>query len=887
MRDRPHTHAACVEYIAFTPVDIEEEMREAEGIVQGTLEAGPPVKAIFAGSGEMRARCRDLDWATTPLGPVEVWPASLRTATQMVLAAPTAMLLLWGPRLVQIYNDPYRAVIGTKHPRALAQPTHECWPEVVPFTVPIFDAVMQRGEAFSFTDQRLVLERHGAPAEAFFTLSYSPVPDASGAAGGILVTVFETTSQVRDRSDQKAALRDSEERYHALFTSMDEGFCVLQLIFDQHDRPTDFRYIATNPAFARQTGLGTAVGRTFREVIPDAEPSGIEAYGQVALTGEPAHFETHAAYIGRWFDIHAFRVGEPDERRVAVLFNDITERKRSEAERERLLEALEVERSRLIEVIRRAPAFMTVLRGRDYILEVANDAYQQLVRHRGVIGKPLFDAIPEARGQGFEALLDEVLATGKPFIGRGVPVSLEVHPGAAPEERFLDLTYVPLTEPDGTPSGIIALGTDVTEQLLARREVERARDRAERLQALTAALARARTLEDVADVVVADMVVALGARTGALAGRAPEADALVLLRTVGFPETVTPKVGRQALDLRSPLIECFRTQSAIWIEQRDGPDGLDIQYPMIAPIWDVLGVQSAAFVPLIAAGEAVGVISFAFERPRTFDEAERSFLLALGQQAALAIERARLFDAERVARDEAERANRAKSEFLAVMSHELRTPLNAIGGYAELMEMGIRGPVTPQQREDLRRVQTSQRHLLGLINEVLNYAKLETGTVHFDIVDVRVRDALSGAEALVSPQAQAKSLELVVHPCSPRLAARADSEKLRQILVNLLSNAVKFTDAGGRVELSCNEHDDRVEILVRDTGIGIAGDQLERIFEPFVQVRADLTRTAEGTGLGLAISRDLARGMNGDLTVSSAPGKGSTFTLTLPRGTRG
>jgi PAS domain S-box-containing protein len=416
----------------------------------------------------------------------------------------------------------------------------------------------------------------------------------------------------------------------------------------------------------------------------------------------------------------------------------------------------------------------------------------------------------------------------------------------------------------------------------ALREAEHARDRAERLQALTAALAGARTLDEVATVVVADMVVALGARTGALAGRAPEGDALLLLRTVGFPEPVAEGVQRQTLHFRSPLTECFRTRSPVWLEAREGPEGLDARFPPIAPVWDRLGVASAVFVPLIAAGEAVGVISFAFDAPRTFPPEERAFLLALGQQSALAVERARLFQAEHAARAEAERANRAKSEFLAVMSHELRTPLNAIGGYAELMEMGIRGPITPEQGEDLRRVQTSQRHLLGLINEVLNYARLETGAVHYDVADVPMRDALLAAEALVAPQAQARELALSVELCPPTLVARADAEKVRQILVNLLSNAVKFTDPGGRVELSCAHAAGQVQVVVRDTGIGIAADQLGRIFEPFVQVRADLTRTAEGTGLGLAISRDLARGMGGDLTAQSTPGTGSAFTLTLP-----
>ncbi|HEY7766984.1 ATP-binding protein [Longimicrobium sp.] len=413
-------------------------------------------------------------------------------------------------------------------------------------------------------------------------------------------------------------------------------------------------------------------------------------------------------------------------------------------------------------------------------------------------------------------------------------------------------------------------------------QAEAARDRAERLQALTAALARARTVDDVATVVVADMVGAQGAQTGALAVRTPDGEALELLRTVGFPEPVPAHVMRQRLDFRSPLTECYRTQSPVWVETREGAEGLDARYPLVAPTWDSLGVAAAAFVPLLVAGETVGVISFSFDAPRAFTPGQRAFLLAVGQQAALAVERARLFEAEHAARAEAERANRAKSEFLAVMSHELRTPLNAIGGYAELIGMGIRGPVTEQQHEDLRRIQASQRHLLGLINEVLNYARLETGTVRYDVADVDLGEVLAAAQALVGPQAQAKELSLAVARCPAGLAARADAEKVRQVLVNLLSNAVKFTAPGGRVELSCAASGSDVHVLVRDTGIGIAGDQMERVFEPFVQVRADLARTAEGTGLGLAISRDLARGMGGDLTAESTPGVGSTFTLTLP-----
>jgi signal transduction histidine kinase len=230
----------------------------------------------------------------------------------------------------------------------------------------------------------------------------------------------------------------------------------------------------------------------------------------------------------------------------------------------------------------------------------------------------------------------------------------------------------------------------------------------------------------------------------------------------------------------------------------------------------------------------------------------------------------------------AENANKAKSEFLAVMSHELRTPLNAIDGYAELLEMGIRGEMTPEQREDIGRIRKSQRHLLGLINEVLNYTRVEGGRVTYDISDVSVPDTLVECEALIAPQMFAKGLQFDVKRCEPSWTVRADPEKLRQVILNLLSNALKFTDAGGRVELECTCARGDARVIVRDTGRGIPADQVERIFEPFVQVDAGLTRTQSGVGLGLAISRDLARGMGGELTAVSEVSVGSVFTLVLP-----
>ncbi len=232
---------------------------------------------------------------------------------------------------------------------------------------------------------------------------------------------------------------------------------------------------------------------------------------------------------------------------------------------------------------------------------------------------------------------------------------------------------------------------------------------------------------------------------------------------------------------------------------------------------------------------------------------------------------------------EAEAGNRSKSDFLAAMSHELRTPLNAIAGYAELMQAGVSGPLTEAQHDQLDRIQRSQRHLLGIINDILNFSRIEAGRVSYAIGPIGMQELVESVAPMIEPQARKKRLRLTRTRCSPALTARADRSKVEQILLNLLSNAVKFTEEGGEITIACGAAGDSVWLSVSDTGIGIHEAQLESIFAPFTQVGRSLASPMEGTGLGLAISRDLARAMLGDLAAESREGKGSTFTLSLPR----
>ncbi len=480
-----------------------------------------------------------------------------------------------------------------------------------------------------------------------------------------------------------------------------------------------------------------ALGRPGSEVWAEIWPEIGPLFERVREGGPPVFAEDEPFVVRRagtgsgngaqagqhaWFTFSLSPVRDEGGEIVAVLniVSESTSRIMAERESAAARARAEQAEKRLHDVFTHAPAFMAVLRGPEHVFEYVNAAYYQLVGHRALLGRPVAEALPEIRGQGFEELLDNVLRTGTPYVGRESPVLISRDPEGEPEERFLDFVYYPITEADGTRTGVVAHGSDVTDHVQSRREAQRARA-------------------------------------------------------------------------------------------------------------------------------------------------------------------------------EAEDASRAKSQFLANMSHEIRTPINAIMGYTDLLEAGTAGPLTDKQASHLDRVRQSSRHLLTLIEDVLDVAKVEAGRMEIEVERTLAADAIAAARALVEPQAAQRNLT-VVDECSGDRATTyvGDPNRVRQILVNLLSNAIKFTEPGGEIRITCDTTDERLadldtytdgrltRIQVADTGIGISPRKIESIFKPFTQVDAGTTRARGGTGLGLTISRHLARLMGGDLTVESEPGQGSTFTLWLP-----
>ncbi|HEX2190640.1 MAG TPA: ATP-binding protein, partial [Longimicrobiaceae bacterium] len=494
-----------------------------------------------------------------------------------------------------------------------------------------------------------------------------------------------------------------------------------------------------NDAYRRVLGFKhpEALGRPGAEVWAEIWDEVAPMFARIRAGGPPVYADDAPFVIRRapappsdagagepnaWYTFSLSPVRDEAGDVVAFLnvVSETTGRVRAERAREAALAAAERAEARLREVFAHAPAFLAVLRGADHVFEYVNDAYYQLVGHRELLGVPLFEALPEVRGQGFESLLHEVLATGVPFIGREVPVTVSRAPGAEPREIFIDLVYYPIREADGTRSGVVAHGSDVTAHVLARREAQRAR-------------------------------------------------------------------------------------------------------------------------------------------------------------AA------------------AERANQAKSQFLANMSHEIRTPINAVMGYADLLDARVAGALTGRQMEYVQRIRASSRHLLGLVNDVLDLAKIEAGEMAVRSREVPAAEVLASALEMVSPEAEARGIALREGRAGGEgLRFVGDDDRARQIVLNLLSNALKFTEPGGTVTVRCREVERPAPeaalpetgpwlvVEVEDTGSGIPAEQLSRVFEPFVQAEGGHTRRAGGTGLGLTISRRFARLMGGDLTARSAVGEGSCFTLWLP-----
>ncbi|HSU14161.1 PAS domain S-box protein [Longimicrobium sp.] len=756
------------------------------------------------------------------------------------------------------------------------------------------------------------VRRDGTPIDVL--LAISPLHDAAGRVTGASTIARDVT----ERKRTEAALRAGEARYRRLIETAEEGIWLL----DAEGRTT---YVNERMTALLGRPAAEIAGRPLTAFVhPDARA---EVAAHLARRMDGAR-ERHDVRLVRadgsdlWALVSLSTVsgGQAEEAGTLAMVTDVTDRRRAEESMRFLAEASRVLAQSLdYPTVLASLSRLVVPRLADWCAVVlAGDGGPQAeVAHADPARAPRVRELLAVRA----AAGGETTIGGAVRSGRSVLVedhAAEVLRGQVAHPRYdellaelapVSLVIVPLVL-DGAARGAIVLASAdaarrygpadraLAEELArraatalenarlhqaeheARRQAERAAGQIARLQAVTAGLATARTMEEVAQAALGESMRALGAAAGWISQLKPASDRVELVWATGHAADVMDEFRSVPLDLNIPLADAVRTGEILCLESREALERL---YPGIPDRGQRSRYGAWAVVPMWVEGRAVGGLVLNFAEARAFDGETRDYLLAVARQGALALERARLYEAERTARAEAEAANRAKFEFLTTMSHELRTPLNAIAGYVDLLELEIRGPLTEAQHADLQRIRRSQTHLLGLINDVLNFARIETGHVHFDVRDVAVGELLEGVEELIAPQVRARGQSYEYRRCDAAVEVRADAEKLRQIVLNLLSNAVKFTPEGGCITLSGEADGDAVRVRVADTGIGIPADKLGTIFEPFVQVNAGYTRTSEGTGLGLSISRDLARAMGGELDAESREGEGSVFTLILPR----
>jgi PAS domain S-box-containing protein len=433
---------------------------------------------------------------------------------------------------------------------------------------------------------------------------------------------------------------------------------------------------------------------------------------------------------------------------------------------------------------------------------------------------------------------------------------------------------------------------DITERQLAEKEraallaserearliAERAASRTARLQAITAALSEALTPAQAASAVLGHGLTAVGAQAGSVALLTNQGTELELLDAVGFPQEIVEKWQRFPVAGETPLAEAVRTGEMVLLESLQTKES---RFPHLAPIHTLNGTQALAAIPLIVEGRIIGGMGLTFKENRQFEEDDRSFMLAIARQCAQALERARLYQAERQLRNEAEAANRTKDEFLATLSHELRTPLTAMLGWTRLLQMKELDEATSMHA--LETVERNAKAQAQLIEDLLDVSRIITGKLRLDVRPLELVPIIEAAMDAVRPAADAKSIELHTELDPLAGPVSGDPARLQQVAWNLLANAVKFTPRGGQVSIKLGRVDSYVEITVSDTGQGITADFLPFVFDRFRQADGSTTRMHGGLGLGLAIVRHLVELHGGTVQAHSAgQGQGATFKVHLP-----
>ncbi|MBC7757122.1 MAG: PAS domain-containing protein [Bdellovibrio sp.] len=698
---------------------------------------------------------------------------------------------------------------------------------VVPDDRPLVQASLDKffnGELVGKIDYRVLGDDH---IERWIESKWS-IEDAHD---GKPIKSFATNLDITERKLAELARTEIEERYRILFNGMDEGYCIIEMIFDANNKPIDFLYCEVNRAFMVHSGMIDPTGKTLLSIIPNFDPNLIAAYGRVSQTGEPNRFEYHVDELNRVLDIYAFKISGIENNKIAVLFTDITQRKESE--------------KALFDSKKRLQTFLAV--SSDVIYELNPDwsVLNQLDDKDFIVSAKKSNAdwfkeyIPSHHQPLARAKIDEAIKT-KSFY--------ELEHQFYRLDNTLGWVYsraVPLLDEKGEVEEWFGTATDITERKLEQESLRHSEE-------------RFRILFELGPVAMYTV------------------DAVGIIQE--FNRNAVTLWGRKPLRGDSSERYCcaykiYKPDGAL-IPHAESPVAavLNGQLPMAFDVEAILERVDGSrihvlvnVVPLLNnKGEIVGAMNCMVDMTYRKNVEEALFNNNLELQAAKLA---------------ADKANLAKSEFLSSMSHELRTPLNAILGFAQLLEIG-KAPLTESQTSSVKQIVQAGWYLLELINEILDLAQIESGQQTIVLARVSVSEVMQDCAAMIEPLATKQHITTTFAPLTDDAFVCADKTRLKQIMVNLLTNAIKYNKPNGSVMVDYTLSQKTLRICVSDTGAGLTEGELAQLFQPFNRLGRQAI-AEEGTGIGLIVCKRLIALMHGKIGVQSTVGVGSQFWIEL------
>ena len=712
--------------------------------------------------------------------------------------------------------------------RSMAQETGNGWTESI--HPDDFDQCMQvYNEAFDAREtfsMEYRLKRHDGEYRWILDVGVPRQADRNEFVGYI-----GSCTDISQVKHAESALVESETRYRTLFNCMDEGYCVVEIIFDAHKNPVDFRFLEINPPFEEQSGLVNATGKTILELTPDFEPTLIAIYGRVASTGEATRFEYDVKALGRWFDIYAFRINSPENNKIAILFTNIESRKQTE----KVIKASEM----------RLQAF--VQSSSDVIYSMSPDwSTMQELQERNFLKASkelninwLDDYIHPDDQLTVLAKINQAIQTKSVF---------EMEHQVLLADKTLGWTFsraVPLFNNEGDIIEWFGTASDITERKRQQEELNQSEN-------------RFRVLFELGPVAMYT-VDALGTiqefnrNAVSMWGREPQRGDPGERYCCAYKAYLSD--GTQLLPAQNAVADVLQGRSPMAIDVEAILERLDgSRVNVVANVVPLKNMQ----------GEIIGAMNCLVDMTYRKNVEDALFANNLELQAAKLA---------------AEKANLAKSEFLSSMSHELRTPLNSILGFAQLIESS-HTPLTTLQTSNIQQIVQAGWYLLELINEILDLAQIESGKQSMLLEPIAVNQLMRECADLIEPLALKHKIGVSFNVLADDVIVHADKIRFKQITINLLSNAIKYNTVGGTVIVNYTLSENALRICVQDTGAGINTEQLAQLFQPFNRLGRQ-ANLEEGTGIGLALCKRLIELMHGKIGVQSKVDVGSTFWIEL------